>query len=584
LFRWLDSLIDMGNRNDKASTGDVGGDGDDDSIVGEASGVGRGNGRSNRQDKSEKVGKVSYWQLVRGGYNDLVNAIIRPPRAEYDMGVLGPEVFTVDGRVFTRQDIELVNKRGLKLACSHWKPKDQTGAKPCMVYLHGNASCRAEALECLPLILSSGLTLFALDFAGSGMSEGEYISLGWFEREDVQVVVEHLRNSDMVSTIGLWGRSMGAVTALMFGDSDPTIACMILDSPFASLRQLAKELVDHAQLSVPRVAVGLALKMVRSSVKSRAGFDINKIDPIKNADKSFIPALFGAAEGDKFIRPHHSQQIYEKYAGDKNIIEFEGDHNSSRTDFFMASVGIFLHNTMLVPCDQGEGAEPKVTDEQELLRQLYNNFEENNYSMPAPLSPSGAGIGINVGVQGGGGDGEDFYEEAMFRYAVELSLAESESGPQVTDQTPAPAPTTCPPPLPPTETESTENEIKPPLLLPEQSEQSLESVSELRDELGDDTVTSSCTPPRSGLDLAPPDGEAKPAPGERAQSPKTTDELVAPSVVPEQQTDTTVTPKTEAALDVANGVVEHGHRDKAYSRVRPPAPSKPRPPPPDEST
>jgi hypothetical protein len=34
------------------------------------------------------------------------------------------------------------------------------------------------------------------------MSEGEYISLGWYERDDVQVVVDYLRNSGTVSTIG----------------------------------------------------------------------------------------------------------------------------------------------------------------------------------------------------------------------------------------------------------------------------------------------------------------------------------------------------------------------------------------------
>lgn len=68
------------------------------------------------------------------------------------------------------------------------------------------------------------------------MSGGEYISLGWFERDDVAIIVEYLRKNRRVSTIGLWGRSMGAATALLHGDRDPSIACMILDSPFANLK------------------------------------------------------------------------------------------------------------------------------------------------------------------------------------------------------------------------------------------------------------------------------------------------------------------------------------------------------------
>ncbi len=42
------------------------------------------------------------------------------------------------------------------------------------------------------LLLPAGITVFALDFSGSGKSEGEYISLGWFERDDVKVVTDHL--------------------------------------------------------------------------------------------------------------------------------------------------------------------------------------------------------------------------------------------------------------------------------------------------------------------------------------------------------------------------------------------------------
>jgi alpha/beta superfamily hydrolase len=70
----------------------------------------------------------------------------------------------------------------------------------------------------LPLTMSLGMTLFALDFGGAGLSNGEHISLGWWEREDLAAVIAHLRTLESVSTIALWGRSMGAVTALLHAD------------------------------------------------------------------------------------------------------------------------------------------------------------------------------------------------------------------------------------------------------------------------------------------------------------------------------------------------------------------------------
>lgn len=50
----------------------------------------------------------------------------------------------------------------------------------------------------------------------SCVSEGEYISLGYYEKEDVAVVFEHLRQHPLVANIGLWGVSMGAATSLWF--------------------------------------------------------------------------------------------------------------------------------------------------------------------------------------------------------------------------------------------------------------------------------------------------------------------------------------------------------------------------------
>jgi len=101
------------------------------------------------------------------------------------------------------------------------------GPLPCIVYMHGNSSARMEALPQLSLCLSLGITMVALDFAGSGHSEGDFVSLGYFEKDDLKYVIEYLRASGRVSRIALWGRSMGAVTALMHGERDPSLAAMV---------------------------------------------------------------------------------------------------------------------------------------------------------------------------------------------------------------------------------------------------------------------------------------------------------------------------------------------------------------------
>lgn len=113
---------------------------------------------------------------------------------------------------------------------------------PCVLYMHGNSSCRVEGLECVPYLLPANMTLCCFDFSGCGLSEGEYISLGWHERDDVEELIDYLRKFRHVNTIGLWGRSMGAVTALLHGYRDNTIAGMVLDSAFSNLKTLVTEL------------------------------------------------------------------------------------------------------------------------------------------------------------------------------------------------------------------------------------------------------------------------------------------------------------------------------------------------------
>lgn len=76
---------------------------------------------------------------------------------------------------------------------------------PVVIYLHGNSSCRLEGLRMAPELLKRKINIFVFDFAGCGMSEGEYISLGWHEKDDLRIVVDFVEKLPGVSRIGIWG-------------------------------------------------------------------------------------------------------------------------------------------------------------------------------------------------------------------------------------------------------------------------------------------------------------------------------------------------------------------------------------------
>jgi len=278
-----------------------------------------------------------------------VNFVIRPPRADYSPAQdLLEQEFLLKGRKYMRRDLQVQNSKGHNLQCSHYMPymMPEDTPLPCVVYCHGNSGCRADANEAAIILLPCNITVFTLDFSGSGLSDGNYVSLGWNETDDLKAAVSHLRTDKQVSCIGLWGRSMGAVTCLMYGAQDPSIAGMVLDSPFSNLNDLMMELVDVYKIRLPKFTVKVAVQYMRKAIQKKAHFDIMDLDTVQVAKKSFIPALFGHATEDVFIQPHHSDLIFKAYTGDKNIIKFEGDHNSPRPQFYYDSITIFFYNVL----------------------------------------------------------------------------------------------------------------------------------------------------------------------------------------------------------------------------------------------
>ncbi|KAL5157837.1 hypothetical protein HKD37_15G042451 [Glycine soja] len=152
---------------------------------------------------------------------------------------------------------------------------------------------------------------------------------------------------------------------LLYGAEDPSIAGMVLDSAFSNLYDLMMELADVYKIRLPKFTVHIlsllhslcvcahvvkmAVQYMRRVIEKKAKFDIMDLNCLLVAPKTFIPVLLGHGNDDQFIQPHHSDLISESYAGDKNIIKFDGDHNSSRPQFFYNSISIFFYNVLHPP-------------------------------------------------------------------------------------------------------------------------------------------------------------------------------------------------------------------------------------------
>lgn len=322
-------------------------------------------------------------------YAALWKSVVRPPRDVYTLDQLGPERYTIEGKYeVERTDLRLKNARGLALECSHFVPISgvfKEGFAPkrlaCVVYLHTSMGSRREAYEepLMEALLLRGMSVFVFDQSGSGLSGGEYISVGHYEEKDLQVVIEHLRKSGRVGDIGFWGRSMGAITAINRLRRDLQIAAAVIDSPFTDLRMVGEELaMGGVHISIPRPIWNMLYEHIRSQIKSHVGIDPQLILPIEHAPKISCPVIVAAATQDTVVLPHHAEKMHDAWGceeGNKRLVTFEGDHWDGRPGWFYEEASDFLERhlvlkQMLKEMEARKAAEERARVEAEMARAL----------------------------------------------------------------------------------------------------------------------------------------------------------------------------------------------------------------------
>ena len=278
-------------------------------------------------------------------YESLWKAIIRPPRDYYTIDDLGPTNFQIHGKTYLRKDFDLVDFHGLILKVSIIEPDTISrpfDIMPCVIYVHANSSSRVEGINIKNYLLKKNINVCTFDFEGSGYSEGEYISLGFHEKNQLKNVVDFIENYPGVGEIGLWGRSMGAATSLIYASMDKRIKAIVVDSPFAEFRRVAKEMC-LAQVSIPGFLIEGALSIIGKSVYKKNKMKINEIKPIEAVKTCDIPVLFIHAKDDELVNFQHTLDLYNNYRGiSKQIKEVNGGHNGKRPSIVLENIGKFF--------------------------------------------------------------------------------------------------------------------------------------------------------------------------------------------------------------------------------------------------
>jgi pimeloyl-ACP methyl ester carboxylesterase len=260
----------------------------------------------------------------------MINAIVRPPRRDYSLDSLPSTFSSSEGHQFACHSVTFVNDRNQKLIGSIYVDTRYrlTSGLPCVIYLHGNASSQLEGQFLVPNLCPYGFAVYLFDFAGCGHSDGDYVSLGLWETSDINFLIHQLSNSFNFTRFVLWGRSMGAATALLCRNAN--VRGIIVDSAYTSIKGIVKSLAKR--IGIPKWIVSLAMWFLVYTVWDVAGFDVREVRP-KDACvlEGNPPMMMAHSPQDEFVSFEMGEKLFRKYSSrDKTLIEVEGGHNAPR--------------------------------------------------------------------------------------------------------------------------------------------------------------------------------------------------------------------------------------------------------------
>ncbi len=175
------------------------------------------------------------------------------------------------------------------------------------VICHGHTWNRINSIKYARIFFAEGYNVVIYDHAYFGESDGAFTTLGYYERQDLNTVLDYTRKIfGKEAFVVLHGESMGAVTVLcelsLRTDLDAVIADCAFSDTFKYFRQLC---VKKTHLSgFPIVDISNAMS------KRRFGYDFAAVSPIKDVQRSNVPICFIHGANDRFIRPEHSELMY----------------------------------------------------------------------------------------------------------------------------------------------------------------------------------------------------------------------------------------------------------------------------------
>ncbi len=219
------------------------------------------------------------------------------------------------------EQVALTSHDGLNLVGQVYDPGN---AKGTILGFHGYRSrWNNDFCGGTPFYYRSGYRVVLVDQRSHNASEGEYISMGIKEREDVVTWANWIGETyGKEAPLFITGVSMGAATVMMAADKDfeANVCGLIVDCGFTTAWEICEKcLKDWFHLPAFPFLYG-----ANELSKKMLGFGLKDVDTRDVLSRSKYPVFFIHGTEDDFVPRWMTEENYEACTSEKQVFYVEG--------------------------------------------------------------------------------------------------------------------------------------------------------------------------------------------------------------------------------------------------------------------
>lgn len=187
-------------------------------------------------------------------------------------------------------------------------------AKGTVILFHGYSGEKSSMLDKAEVFIKLGYNILLVDFMGSGGSEGNQTTIGFYEAEEVKTAFDYIKQQGENNII-LFGTSMGAV-AVMKAENDYKLNAksIIIECPFATMLETVE--ARFKNMHIPAFPLANLLVFWGGF---QNGFNAFSLKPVEYARAITCPTLLLYGGQDVKVHKNEIDRIFSNLKGYKQL-------------------------------------------------------------------------------------------------------------------------------------------------------------------------------------------------------------------------------------------------------------------------